>query len=273
MTKALLIGAGVVLMVLGAGAWYWTRTHRRLDEAERQVEALRLALHGQIVTAQDTKRELAKSVDELLAQNQELKRAYDEARALAPGSKPVASGSLRTGKVRVDAPARVPPVAPGPPPGESVAPALPADTGHPGITTGPPDSSLGKPGFTPGACVLAQDDAISFLIEELALETSQGNRLVVGTAEAWREDPLPRALLGRGRFQAALSETSTLVPAPPRRWGVLALGACYREGCGPGVGVLAPPFSVPFLGQVEGQAQALALPGGWVGVAGLGLRF
>lgn len=249
MTRGLLIGAGALFVIGGALAWYWTRTHQRLDKAQAQVEALTLQLKGQIVMTQETRRELGKSVDDLLRENQELRHAYDEARALAPGSKPIASGSLQTERVKVEAPARAPPVAPE----GSVAPAPQADTGR---------------------CVLAQDDAISFLVEELALETGQGNRLVVGTAEAWREDPPPRALLGRGRFQAALSDTASLAPAPAPRWGVLALGACTSSGCGPGLGLLAPPLRAPLLGwRLEPQAQVLALPGAWVGALGLGVRF
>jgi len=248
MTKQLLIGAGALLMVLGGWAWMWSHEHRARLAAERSAEAAQLALKGQIVADQESKRALSQDIDSLLKENEDLKAAYQQARAAAPGAKPVGSAVLKTVPVRVEPRHESPPVVP----------------------TTPPD-----PGRLEEACALPYSGTVSFSVEELGLATSAGNYLIVGTAEAYRETPLPRERLARAKFSSPLSDTNLLESKPAPRWGALALGACSTaRGCGPGVGILFPPLRLPLVGwTVDMQASALALPGAFQGQVGAGVRF
>lgn len=246
----LLPAGGVVLLLVAAGLW--NREHRQLLDARRTAEAAQLILKGQIVTTQESAGALEADVAKLLAENAELKVAYDAARAAAPGAQPVHAETLSTGQVVVATNPRPGPTiaAAAEDKGSSPAPAVPASVGP--------------------ACVLAEGDKASIEVQEVALQTREGNVLVVGTAAGWRESPLPRAMLFGGKFQSTLSDVSGLVPKTDPRWGAGGAAACLiGVGCLAGPALAIPPLR--FLGlQLEATVGVLAGPQG-LGAVGVGV--
>src|SRR5438045_2374484 len=77
----------VALLVL----WGWNHQHAKLVNSQRDAEGARLALGHQIVADQESKRQLQASVDDLLAQNADLRTAVETAKAASPGARPVAA--------------------------------------------------------------------------------------------------------------------------------------------------------------------------------------
>lgn len=239
--KSWVIGAAL----LAAAAFLWNREKRLRGEAERDAEAARLELKNQVVEGAATKKELRGKVDELLANNDLLRQAYEEAVKAAPGAAPVSASKLDTGPLVVK-------VAPRPDPPLSAAPQAPECA----------------------PCALSPGDAISVTVDVLELLTRAGNTLAVGTASVYREDPLPRELLAAGKFQSALSRSMELATPAPPRWGAMLLGVCGLSGCGPGAAVLLPPVTLPLVGwRAEALVGAAAGPGGLVALGGLGGRF
>jgi hypothetical protein len=231
----------VALVLLAGAAFFWNREKRLRGTAEAAAEAAQLALKQQIVEEQSSKAELRDTVKDLVGQNELLREAYEKAVAAAPDAKPESASRLETGPLPVRAQAAHPPP-------------VPATS-------------------TPPACALTVDDKVSLSVDVLELKTSKGNTLIVGTASAYREGP-PRTLLAEGKFQSSLSTTHELSEPAPKRWGAMALAACGMSGCGPGVGVLLPPWTVPLVGwRVEAFAGAIAAPGASLAIAGIGARF
>lgn len=258
--------AGVALLAFG-----WAREHRMLSDALRGKEASELALRGEIVAEQETSKSLKADAAKLLAENELIKEAYEQALKDAPGAEVESVEVLKTAPVRVaasprEAPAGSDPDHPPAPPRCDV-PLKPAGAGGFSCPAG------AGPALAPAQCVLASGDSGSFKIDEITLRTSKGNALLVGTAEFWRESPLPRSKLAAGKFSSALSDTSALAPPPEPRWGVEAAGLCTGAGCGLGVGALLPPFRVPLLGW-RGEARAGVMAGPALAAYGaLGVRF
>lgn len=244
----------VALALLAAAVFLWNRERRLRTDAERGEEAARLELRNQVVENAATKKELRGKVDELLANNDLLRQAYEEAARAAPDATAVSASRLDTGAIAVKDAPRSASVSSGP-----VERAAPAAT---------------SPAASEPACALAPGDAVSVTVDAIELKTSAGNTLAVGTASVYREQPPPRALLAAGKFQSALSRSVELETARPPRWGVLALGACGFSGCGLGAGVLLPPVTLPLVGwRAEALVGGLVVPGGPLVLGGLGGRF
>jgi hypothetical protein len=268
-------GAG--LLVLLALAGYWTYRHRQLGSALRAAEAAQLKLKGQIVADDATRRELSDSVSKLLAENDDLKKAYEAAKAAAPGSSPVGVATLSTGPIDV----RHHATDEGPRAAAARARSepFPAPNGHsvegvpPAGVTPAGGVVLGSTTFEKG-CLLAEGDKAEMKISIIEMKTAQNNRIVVGSAEAWRlGNPDERVL--KGAFSAPFSVAEGLAPPPEPGWGAYLSGLCGLTGCGAGVGLLAPPLR--FLGvRLEGQAglETAGPGGGGAALRGqLGLRF
>lgn len=232
---------GVALVAALALTLSWNVSHRARVNAERDAEQARLALKGQIVASDASKKDLQADIAKLLGDNALLKAAYEAARAAAPGAQPKATAHLNTKAFVI-----------GVQPQQEPAPAAP--------TSEPAPES---------ACVLHDGDSGSVEATIITLETHDLNLLIAGTAEFYRETPGPRVKLGEGPFTAALSDVAALAPQAKPRWGALALGVCTGDGCGLGAAVLLPPWAV--LGvQAEGLAGAFLgpHPGALVGLGG-----
>ena len=250
----------VAFALLAAAVFLWNREHGLRGDAQRDAEAARLALKNQIVEGEASKKELAASVSDLLAQNKALAAAFDDAMAAAPDAKPASASRLDTGPLEVKGRFR-PPGAPDPAAAGALSDA--ARAGHTGSGTAPQDP-----------CVLRPGDAVSVTVDSIELRTGKGNTMVVGAASVYREIPPPRELLAQGRFQSALSTSRELAVQIPPRWGALALGACGAQGCGPGVGVLLPPVTLPLVGwRAEGVLGLVAAPGALLAIGGIGVRW
>jgi hypothetical protein len=214
------------LLVLLAAVALWNHQHQQLIDARRAAEAAQLQLRGQIVTAQESAGALKADVAKLLSENAGLRSAYDAARAAAPGAQPIHAGRLSTGAVEV---AEAP---------RAAEPPAPAAEAEGASTAAGPVGGAGQ-----AACVLAAGDAASIEVQEVTLQTKQGNILVVGTAAAWRESA-PRARLFGGKFQSTASSASGLVPASPPRWGAGVGGLCMAAGCAAGPVLALPPWRI-----------------------------
>jgi hypothetical protein len=230
--------------LIGLGVYMWNREHRLRGSAEAAAEAADLRLKGQIVADESSRKELEASVGSLLSENKELQAAYAKARQAAPGARPVGAGKLDTGPLAVRAP---------PPP-------TPSNDGK-------------KPNVPPlTECALTQQDKVSVEVSILQLQTDKGNNLVLGTADVYRTTP--RYLVASGSFQSELSGVKSLEAEAPPRWGVLALGACGGGGCGPGVGVLFPPVTMPIVRwRAEAFLGVVAAPGALLALGGIGARW
>ncbi len=244
----------ILLAVAALAVWALNREHRAMTIAQRSAEAAQLALKNQIVEGQETRRQLQGSVAQLLAENADLRTAYDRAKEAAPDAQPASATQLDTGPLRVrkvPASAGVVVTPTQPPPAQAKPEAAPADT-----------------------CLLQPDDTISVEALVLELETDQQNTVVVGSATVYRDTPAPRLAIASGAFQSSLSTSHEVAPPSPPRWGAELVGACFSAGCGYGGGVLLPPFRVPLFGW-RGEARVDALfAGPATGVLGaLGARW
>jgi hypothetical protein len=75
-------------------------------------------------------------------------------------------------------------------------------------------------------CVLRKNDKGTVWVREATLETSNGNRILVGSAEAWRVSPEPAVRLFEGPFQAQLTEAKS-APLPAQgfeTWQLVLIG-------------------------------------------------
>ncbi len=254
----------IALVFLGAGVYLWNREHRLRLSAGQQAEAAQLQFRGQIVAEQEGKKDLQANRDKLLAENVEIKQAYEAALRAAPGAQTVGAARLDTGPLAVHTPASVGPAADS------------KSAGGAGQSRVPPSSTASQvpSALPPGgpvvstACAVWADQHISVEVDALELKTKLGNALVLGTAAVYVDDPV-RALLARGSFRSTFSLAEELARPPPPRWGAGALGICGGGGCGPGVVVAPPPVTLPLVGwRVESLLGAAAPPG--AGLSALG---
>lgn len=259
---------GLGLLAVLALAFLLNRSHRAMGDALREAEAAKLALAQQIVSGQDSAKELQASLRDMLAQNDLLREAYEALTKAAPDAKPESTAKLVTAPARALAKAE---------------PIPELDTSHPPVLP-PCDRPYvpdGKGGFScpeaPApkrtACLFDTGSLGSFRVDEIVLGTDKGNKLVTGTAEFWRESPAPRSKLAAGKFASSLSDVDTLAQAAPPRWGAELGVLCTRDGCGLGGGALLPPFRVPLVG-LQGEARADLYAGPVLGAsAWLGVRW
>lgn len=245
----------VAAALVALAVFLWNREHRLRTSAEREKEAVELTLNGQLVETQGTKAALADAVDGLTAQNSELQAALAEAKKAASDAKVVTVVKLDTGSLSVKNVPR---------PGHGTS-----------DSTSPPLLGQGTNGCpAPVGCILAFDDKLSVQVDALELQTRKGNVIVVGTADVYRTEPPPKTKIASGRFQTQLSSAQSLVQPQESGLGVFAIGACGKSGCGPGGGLLLPPFTVPLLGtRVEPILGVVAAPGEVLVAGGLGFRF
>lgn len=242
--KTLLIKGAVALLIVFAAVAAWNHQHRALTDALRAAEAAQLKLKGQIVTEQESAKQLRATVAVLLAKNADLAKAYADAQKAAPGAKPIYAGTLNTGGVKVVSAPR--------PQEQNPAPATASAEAAP---------SSAQP-IAP-VCVLAEGDTASINVEQIALQTKEGNVLAIGVGEAWRESPLPRAKLFGGPFKASVSDVSGLAPPSLPRWGPGVSAACFSAGCSAGPALGFPPLRFTVFGHaVEIDASAGLLLGG-----------
>lgn len=230
-----------LFLYLVLAAVLWNHEQRALTDARAEAEAYRLKMHGQIVADANTKADLKATADKLLAENADLRTAYERAKAAAPGAAPIAAAHLDTGLLPVvrPEPARQ---APPDPPGKE---------------------ATGLPNPVASVCVLHDTDQASIDVKVLLLQAKQGTYLIAGEAETYREPEHARIVAGP--FTASLSDAAALEPTPQPRWGAMLTGLCTREGCGLGAAVLLPPAT--FFG-LRWEAQAGVYTGPALGVAG-----
>ena len=254
--KALAGVTALALVALCACAFFLNHDYRALRGARADAEAARLALAHQVVATEDTRKQLQASVDDLLAQNAGLRAAVESAKAAAPGAVPVSAARLDTGPLVV----HVEPAG-----AEAMNPAPHTEAQPPA----PHPADLSSAPALP-ACALREADHASIVVDQVTLQTREGNLLIAGTATAYTE-PEHRLLLG-GRFVSALSTTEALAPPTEPRWGAALLGSCGLAGCSLGAGVLFPPLRA-FGVRLEG---VLGLDTGLDGThlqGSLGIRF
>ncbi len=229
-----LLGAVVVL-----GLVLTCRLNRGRDaeaELRRRVEADVLKARGQLVAEQVRGDALDKLVRQIVGENEELARALEQARRAAPGARPVATARTSTGAV--------------------VAGGTPRAPEERGPAAAPP-------------CLLAPGDQGEVRVDQVVLETRAGNRLLVGTAAAWRMSPAPATRLFGGPFQAALSNIA--MEAPPQvagpRWGAGVWLGVGRDGWAAGPALALPQARLGPLSLEAVIGAGLGPTGTWQGGA------
>lgn len=96
------------------------------------------------------------------------------------------------------------------------------------------------------SCVLAQGDTLRLQVDEVLLQTEAGNRILVGTAAAYRGDG---ALLLRAPFSTPVTWAREAAPEAVRRgWGAGPWLGAGSDGWAAGVAVAAPVGRLPGLG-------------------------
>lgn len=262
---------GFALIILLGVLYFWNKDHKLKLDALRSAEAVRLVMAQQLVAEQESKAAVQASKEDLLSQNDLLREGYEALLKAAPDAKVESTAKLVTAPVQALAKAE-----PIPEPDSAHPPPLPpcdkpyVPDGKGGFTC----PSAPPPVKTPAAqCLFDTGSFGSFRVDELVLGTDAGNKLVTGTAEFWRESPVPRSKLAAGKFSSSLSDIDTLAAPSPPRWGMEIGGLCTRDGCGLGAGVLLPPFKVPLLG-LQGEARGDLYAGPVLGAsAWLGVRW
>lgn len=242
--KPYLLPAIGLALVLAAAA-FLNRQHAQLADARRSVEALQLEKAGQIVAHAESAKDLQATVAELTKKNSDLAEALAAAHAAAPDAKAVHAAKLSTGAVVVEASE----------PEKATAPEGAVGPDRGALNSAPPARADTIPAAAGAqqACVLSIGDQASIEVDQVTLKTNAGNFLVVGTAQAYREQPGPRSLLFGGKFQSALSDSSGLALPPAPRWGAGLTGACSSSGCALGPALAFPPLRV-FGFQLEATA-------------------
>jgi hypothetical protein len=93
-------------------------------------------------------------------------------------------------------------------------------------------------------CLLAGGDEGEVRVNEIQLQTEGGNKILIGTAEAWRLNP-PARLFG-GKFSAATTEVGGY-PGDllrPSKWGIGSGAVLVNGGIVPELVLAAPAFRV-----------------------------
>lgn len=216
------------------------RTGRAEADLARVQEQLELERNGQEVV--DPVPDVRPRVDQLEAENEDLRVALAKARAAAPGATPIGAGHASTGPVHVGG---VPPVLVSPPQPEASAPCP--------------------------VCLLVAGDTGEVRVDQVVLETKGGNKVLVGAAAAWRLMPAPETKLFGGPFDADLTGFAEKVPpdAPGSRWGAGPLVGVSGQGWLAGGVLTSPEARLPLIGwrvsaavvAAAGSSQGLALAG------------
>lgn len=179
----------------GGAAAAWRLSSRAEDErrARQDVEARALAAEGLAVVHSSTAADLAHQLEVVSQGNASLAAEVERLRRTARRTRVVRVTRASTGSV--------------------------AATGSPRL----------EPAPQPRACLLSLGDTGEVRVVEAVLETGAGNRVLVGTAEAWRLTPAPATALISGQFRAELTE-SLEEPVPPAGWPTWALGVAAAAG-------------------------------------------
>jgi hypothetical protein len=188
-----IIAIAVALMLMARAC---SETDKAKEELARERESRAIEIAG-LTQLHDAdkgalERELENAKAESASFEAELKRAQAELRA-----RPIMVVRARTGPVPVDAP----------------------EASHPGH----PDDAT---------CLLRAGDQGEVIVNEAILESELGNRVLVGSADAFRVAPEPRVRLFGGEFRTDVT-TAVSEPAPVRResgWGVGLSGGVATTG-------------------------------------------
>jgi hypothetical protein len=219
-------------------------------EARRLAEAETLRQRGLVVVEQAKGRDLDARVRALTEENVTLRDALAKAKKAAPGSRVVGVARASTGPVRV------------------------GGTGGAAGGSGTPEPSGGQnaPSSSP-LCLLYEGDEGEVQVDEVVLATKGGNRVLVGTAYAYRTNPLPHEPLFGGEFSAPLTEAAEERRETKAGWGAGAFVTAGRHGYAVGPSVALPPLRV-WKAQIETVAGAGLGPNGeWLGGATAVVRF
>jgi hypothetical protein len=200
----------VLVLVCIALAWRLNVASRAEAVAARLLEEVRLREAGLVVAAQASGSELKQQLRDLEGANVELADELERASRAAPGAKPVGVSRSSTGPV----------IAGG-------TPRAPEERGPAAVPVAPRAS-----------CLLAEGDEGEVRVDQVVLETRKGNRVLVGTAAAWRLSPPATRLFG-GPFRAELTEVVTAAPPPAARarWGAGVWLGVGRDGWAAGPAV------------------------------------
>ncbi len=226
-------------------AWKFQAAATREAEARRLAEAETLRQRGLVVVAQTSAKDIAAQVKEMTETNDALKKALENARKATGNARPVAAASASTGPVTAHGEA---PAAPQTPAGDTAPSASP--------------------------CLVSEGDEMEIRADEVVLETRSGNRVLVGTATAYRLNPLPIGPVFGGPFVAPLTEAAEVKRQErPAGWGAGVWAGVTRQGWAVGPAFGLPPVKV-WRTQVEVAAGGGLGPGGeWSGGATALVRF
>ena len=178
----------IIVAMAAIGVWLVQRAWWQESEAEREAEMRELEAQEQIVEIRKERDQLKADLDVMLDMNNAMQGALDEARKVAPGAKVVRVVRASTGQVTSDGVPRI---------------------------EGRPENYQSMTGSQPIDCLLARGDTAEIRVDQVELETKAGNRVLVGTAEAWRLTPEPETKLIAGPFEADFTHVSGLAPSPP----------------------------------------------------------
>jgi hypothetical protein len=219
-------------------------------EARRLAEAETLRQRGLVVVEQAKGKDLDARVRALTAENETLAAALAKAKKAAPGSRVVGVARASTGPVQVG--------------GAGGAAGDPGSPGSSGSPAAPSSSPL---------CLLYDGDEGEIEVDQVVLATRGGNRVLVGTAYAYRTNPLPHEPLFGGEFSAPLTEAAEERRETKAGWGAGAFVTAGRHGYAVGPALALPPFRV-WKAQVETVAGAGLGPNGeWQGGLSAVVRF
>jgi hypothetical protein len=228
--------AGVVVLLLVVA---WNRSRSAAGELARHLEAEQLRAAGLEVAGEKAAADLWEEANRASAENEDLRRALEEARKAANGERPVLVVRSSTGPTPVSGAAR---------PGAVACPDAPAPPATPPLPV----------------CLLAAGDQGEVLVDEIVLETRGGNRILVGAASAWRASPARARLFG-GTFNSELGQVDAAAPASEPGWGAGVWAGVSREGWALGPALALPPLRLWSL-QLEATLGAGLGPGGvWQG--------
>jgi hypothetical protein len=251
--RSTLIALGAIVLLVLVLAWRLQRGRNAEAEARRLAEAETLRQSGLVVVEQAKGKDLDARVRALAAENQALAAALTKANRAAPGSRVVGVASASTGPVKAHGVG-----------GASGAAGGPGSPGPSGNQNAPSSSPL---------CLLYEGDEGEIQVDEVVLSTKGGNRVLVGTAFAYRTSPLPHEPLFGGEFSAPLTMAAEEKRDTRAGWGGGAFLAAGRHGYAVGPALALPPLRI-WKAQIETVAGAGLGPGGeWSGGLSAVVRF
>lgn len=218
----LLVGA---LLVLG---WWALGEHRAKltaqDETKRIAEAAQIETDGLTNTHELTKAQLKDLIAASVRDSAMFAAAFGDAQKKLRDAKAIAAMTASTGAVPVQ---------------------------HSATGAAP------NVGAVP-TCALTEADDGEIEVRSVTLETQAGNRVVVGSAEAFRHSP--RKLLFGGSFAAPLTEAAEVAKPEERKpgWGAGGGPDLTPHGAGLRIAAASPEFKVPLFG-----GTAFVVPHAW----------